>query len=147
MALTNIFFFLTCACAGEPELSDNVGLLAPCKAPNCVSSKETEAGRRLPPLVVIGKPAAALSAIYVLLSERKDTRIVKQSANYIHAEVHSAVFGFVDDVEFLIDRNSRLQFRSAARRGHWDFGVNRRRMVRLRNELLSRYRSVFKGTE
>lgn len=82
----------------------------------------------------------------MLLCEQKRTRIVEKNDRYIHAEVRSAVFGFVDDVEFLIDRDDHLQFRSAARTGYWDFGVNRRRMGRILNALTTRNGTVFKVT-
>jgi uncharacterized protein (DUF1499 family) len=85
----------------------------------------------------------AIAAVRQLLMEQKRTRIVRHTGDYIHAEVRSAVFGFIDDIEFLIDGHSRLQFRSAARTGSWDLGVNRRRMVRIRNTLTSRYDLLF----
>jgi uncharacterized protein (DUF1499 family) len=147
LALSTILFILTCAGPSKPELGHNTGRLSGCPAPNCVSSQTPEDSRYLPPLKVIGKPAEAISAVRKLLLEQKRTRIVSQSNDYIHAEVRSAVFGFVDDVEFQIDGDSRLQFRSAARTGYWDFGVNRRRMVRLCNDLLIRYQSLFKKIE
>jgi len=35
----------------------------------------------------------------------------------------------VDDVEFFLDETaSIIHFRSASRRGHYDFGMNRKRM-------------------
>ena len=53
--------------------------------------------------------------------------------NYLHFEFRSAFFGFVDDVEFLIDPEDHIiHFRSASRAGYSDLGVNRRRMEQLR---------------
>jgi uncharacterized protein (DUF1499 family) len=147
MALATVFFILAAAGAGKSEPGDHIGRLAGCSTPNCVSSQTAEAGRRLSPLKVTVKPGDAVSAVRQLLAEQKRTRIVGQSDDYIHAEVRSAVFRFVDDVEFLIDGDSRLQFRSAARTGYYDFGVNRRRMLRLRHALLIRYPSLFKEIE
>jgi uncharacterized protein (DUF1499 family) len=149
MDLATAFFLLTAAIHipagdGKPEPAEHPGMLAPCPAsPNCVSSQDTDAGRRLPPLTLIGKPVDAIAAVRQVLLAHKRTRIVKQTDNYIHAEVRSALFGFVDDVEFLVAGDSRLHFRSAARKGTWDLGVNRRRMVRLREMLISRYGSLF----
>jgi uncharacterized protein (DUF1499 family) len=52
---------------------------------------------------------------------------------YIHAEFTSALFRFVDDVEFQIDAESGLiHFRSASRVGRSDLGVNRKRMESIR---------------
>jgi len=40
------------------------------------------------------------------------------------------VFGFVDDVEFVLDAGAgTIDFRSASRLGRSDLGVNRRRMA------------------
>jgi len=59
--------------------------------------------------------------------------VVTAADTYIHAEFTSAVFRFVDDVEFQIDPDTRLvHFRSASRVGRSDLGVNRERMEALR---------------
>jgi len=61
------------------------------------------------------------------------TRIVKEEGGYLHAEVRSFLFRFVDDIEFLIDtEQSLIHVRSASRTGHSDFGVNRRRVEHVR---------------
>jgi uncharacterized protein (DUF1499 family) len=149
MDLATAFFLLTAAMQvstgdGKQGSGDHPGMLAPCPAsPNCVSSQGTDAGRRLPAVMLTGRPVDAIAAVRQVLLAHKRTRIVKQTDNYIHAEVRSALFGFVDDVEFLVAGDSRLHFRSAARKGTWDLGVNRRRMVRLRETLISRYGSLF----
>jgi len=55
--------------------------------------------------------------------------VVENSGNYLKLEVRSAIFSFVDDVEFEFDDVPKLiHFRSASRLGYYDFGVNRRRM-------------------
>ena len=60
-------------------------------------------------------------------------RIVAERHDYLRYEFTSFVFRFVDDVEFLIDQDTKLiHFRSASRVGHSDLGANRRRMVRFR---------------
>jgi uncharacterized protein (DUF1499 family) len=149
IVLATVFSFLTAAIqaaagGGHQGPDGPPGRLAPCSAPNCVSSKSPDVDRRLAPLIVIGKPADAMAAVKQLLGEQKRTRIVRQTNDYILAEVRSAIFRFVDDVEFLVDDNAYLHFRSAARIGYWDLGVNRRRMVRIRQTLVSRYSFLFK---
>jgi uncharacterized protein (DUF1499 family) len=118
--------------------------LADCPVPSCASTQATKPARLVPALQIIGEPLEAMTAVQQLLSTQKRTRIVRMSADYIHAEARSFVFRFVDDIEFLVDDEALLQFRSAARVGYWDFGVNRRRMDRLRTDLLNRYGSLFK---
>jgi len=67
-----------------------------------------------------------------LLSEKRVT-IVKAQTDYLHAEVRSLIFRFVDDVEFtLVPEQGAFQIRSSSRVGYSDFGVNRRRLERIR---------------
>lgn len=67
------------------------------------------------------------------------TTVVTESGDYLHAEIRSAVFGFVDDLEMqLRDGDGVIAVRSAARLGYYDFGVNRRRIARLRTALRKR---------
>ena len=64
------------------------------------------------------------------------TRIVKKDDTYLHAEFRSRILRVVDDVEFYIDtENNLIHFRSAARKGYGDFGVNRERMETLASYL------------
>jgi uncharacterized protein (DUF1499 family) len=63
--------------------------------------------------------------------------LVKADTEYIHAEFRSALFSFVDDVEFLFDDSAKLiHFRSAARTGYYDFKVNRNRMEDIRKRFM-----------
>jgi uncharacterized protein (DUF1499 family) len=57
---------------------------------------------------------------------------VESEERYLHAEVRSLVFRFVDDLEFLLQPDGLIQVRSAARSGYSDLGVNRRRVERIR---------------
>lgn len=66
-------------------------------------------------------------------------KIITAAADYVHAECSSAVFGFVDDLELHLRSSENLiAVRSAARLGHSDFGVNRRRVETLRRLLIER---------
>ncbi len=61
------------------------------------------------------------------------TRLIREDDFYLHYEVTSLLFRFVDDVEFLFDDPTRtIRFRSASRTGYGDLGVNRRRMEQIR---------------
>ena len=68
--------------------------------------------------------------------------VVTATEPYLHAEFRSAVFRFVDDVEFLADESAGvIQVRSTSRVGSSDLGVNRKRIEAIRarwNELPSR---------
>jgi uncharacterized protein (DUF1499 family) len=110
------------------------GRLADCPAsPNCVSTQAVDADHRMEPIPFTGSPDEMMQRIEAVIAEMTQTKIVTTEGNYLHAEFRSALFRFVDDVEFLIDPESQLvHFRSASRVGYSDFGVNRRRMEEIR---------------
>jgi uncharacterized protein (DUF1499 family) len=108
--------------------------LPPCPdSPNCVSSQATNEARQVDPIAFTLPPQQALARLKQVLASMPRTRIVKEEGGYLHAEVRSFLFRFVDDLEFLLDtENSLIHMRSASRTGHSDFGVNRRRVERVR---------------
>ena len=74
-----------------------------------------------------------MKRLEAVLASQPRTTIVTRTENYLHAEARSRLFRFVDDVEFYVDsRDGVIQFRSASRVGHSDFGVNRARMQEIR---------------
>lgn len=108
--------------------------LAACPAsPNCVSSQATNTAHAIAPLSFSGEPAQAWERLQETLTALKRLRIVNVESRYLHAEVRSLVFRFVDDLEFvLLPDDQLIHVRSASRTGHSDFGVNRRRVERIR---------------
>ena len=67
-----------------------------------------------------------------VLTEKRVT-ITGEQPDYLRVEVRSLIFRFVDDVEFTLQPELGLiQIRSSARTGYTDFGVNRRRIERIR---------------
>ncbi len=68
-----------------------------------------------------------------IIKSLKRTIIINETEKYIHAEVRTRTFKFVDDVEFYFDDTEKIiHFRSAARIGWSDMGVNRKRMKNIR---------------
>ena len=65
------------------------------------------------------------------------TKIVESDGDYLHAEVTSRIMKYVDDLEisFLPEENNLL-IRSESRVGEGDFGVNRKRVDLIINNLL-----------
>lgn len=106
------------------------GALRPCPpSPNCVNSQATRPMHAIPPIPMNGTPQEAQARIVSILNDLPRTEIITQRDGYIHAEAHSALMRFVDDVEFYFDADAGLiHFRSSARFGYSDAGVNRRRM-------------------
>ena len=109
------------------------GRLAACPGtPNCVSSQGS--GRSfVAPLAFDDAPSSAFIRLQRILASFPRTRIVESTENYLHAEVRSRIFGFVDDVELYIDASAHcVHVRSASRVGYSDFGVNRARVEAIR---------------
>ena len=105
------------------------GRLSPCPdKPNCVSTK-SEGSQRMDPLPYTASLEDAQDRLRAILSSRSRTEIVEDQPGYLAIEFHSRVFGFIDDGEFQFDDEVKVvHFRSAARLGHSDMGVNRTRM-------------------
>jgi uncharacterized protein (DUF1499 family) len=122
-------------CAGEQpdNLGINQGRLAPCPdSPNCVSTQAEDATHRMEPISFMGSREAAQSKMLEILNEMERIEVVVDDPGYLRAEARSRIFGFVDDVEiYLDDENKQIHFRSAARLGRGDMGVNRQRMEQI----------------
>lgn len=110
--------------------------LAPCPdSPNCVSSLSGDSDHRIEPLRYASSAEAARERLLDVLRSLPRVRIVTSEPTYIHAEFTSAVFRFVDDVEFRFgDQDKVIQVRSASRVGYYDFGANRRRVEEIRRQ-------------
>ena len=124
-------------CGGKRP--DNIGVvnnsLVACPAsPNCVSSLEEEdAEHAIAPLTYTGTLTDARQRLLDVIQSMKRTEIVTADEQYIHAEFRSALFRFVDDVEFYFaDEPGIIHVRSASRVGHSDLGVNRKRIEAIR---------------
>ena len=79
-------------------------------------------------------PDTDFSALAAYVTDMPRTEVVEQTDRYIHAEASSALFGFVDDLELLLDvnNNSSIQARSVSRLGDSDLGVNANRLGELK---------------
>ncbi|MDA3951511.1 MAG: DUF1499 domain-containing protein [Spirochaeta sp.] len=115
--------------AGSPDLA--AGALAPCpESPNCVSTQAPaeDTQHAVEPVPVSGTPEQVIAAITAIVDAQPRMEIVEQGDRYLRATATSALFRFVDDVDFLVDpEESVVHMRSASRVGESDMGVNRRR--------------------
>ena len=133
---------LTACAAATPATvrrpADSV-TLAPCpESPNCISSQAPadDAQHYMAPLSFTGTAEEARQKLLAIIDAMPRTKVVTNEDNYIHATFTSPIFRFVDDVDFVIDEDAKqLHFRSAARVGYGDMGVNRKRM----EEITSRF--------
>jgi len=132
--LTGLLAGLLPACAGDRPANPGAreGGLAPCpSSPNCVSSQAADDRHRIEPLAFTGDPDAAFARLKGVLAARGDTTIIEETPDYLRVELRTTFF--VDDGEFLLDRERRvIQVRSASRVGYSDLGKNRRRMEEIR---------------
>jgi uncharacterized protein (DUF1499 family) len=113
--------------------------LSPCpSSPNCVCSDSEDGKHRIKPYHLKAEPKQAWTTLKEIITLLPRTTIISSSTNYLHAEVRSLVFRFVDDVEFhLRPQQNLIAVRSAARLGHYDFGINRKRIEKIRKKLRS----------
>jgi uncharacterized protein (DUF1499 family) len=82
-----------------------------------------------------------MSNFRVVVEAMDRVTVVTANDSYLHVEARSAVFRFVDDVEFhLRPKDGIIAVRSAARVGHGDMGVNRERIEAIREALRARHR-------
>ena len=108
------------------------GKLAACPgSPNCVNSQSNDEQSKITPL-----PAVSISKIKEVVKSMEKTEIIEETDSYLYAEFTSKLMGFVDDVEFYLDKNADVvHVRSASRLGQSDLGVNRQRVEEIRAKL------------
>ncbi len=114
--------------------------LSPCPSfPCCISSRNDATPRhRIEPFAATEDPIALFERLKVLLTNLPRTMVFTATDTYLHAVCRTR-FGFSDDVEFRLCLTGRvIHVRSASRIGIWDFGVNRRRIEKLRRQLHGR---------
>ena len=106
----------------------------PCPdSPNCVSSLARDERHYVKPFICKVDPETCLKQLHSILSSVKGFSVTIHRGNYLHVECKSRMFGFIDDLEFQWDGKSDvINVRSASRTGYYDFGVNRRRVEKIR---------------
>lgn len=130
-----LFNLLACSSGKSPETRITNGNLLPCPTtPNCVSSQAKDEDHHVAPIPIPADKAGNIRQILVdALMSIKGVVIVENSESHIHAIFKTKLLRFKDDVDFFIDRkNGMIHLRSASRIGHSDFGVNRKRVEKLR---------------
>jgi uncharacterized protein (DUF1499 family) len=119
------------------NLGVSAGQFAPCpNTPNCVSSQSSDPGHKIEPLSYGTSPEQAFQHLKTAIQSLKNTKIITETENYLYAEFTSSLMGFVDDVEFHLNKDRNvIEVRSASRLGESDLGVNRKRVETLRTML------------
>ena len=113
----------------------NPRTLGSCPAsPNCVSTQAQDEGHAIAPFRYRKSRAEAKEALKEVIRSLPRMQLVEEDETYLHYEATSLLLRFVDDVEFLLDDETKtIHFRSASRTGYGDLGVNRKRMGEIRS--------------
>jgi len=103
--------------------------------PNCVSSTATRSSQKVEAISFEGSSEEAMNTLKDIVTQLPKNQIVTEQNNYLHVVFKSPLMEFVDDTEFLIDKESNtIQVRSAARLGRRDFDKNRERIELIRKQ-------------
>ena len=137
MGLCTSLLLTACAQNRPRSFGISEGRLPPCPgSPNCVSSQSTDEKHWVEPLRYGCSTADAMRRLKKIINSMSGSNIVREEDRYLQAEFRSALFRFIDDVEFYLDAdNDIIHVRSASRVGYWDLGVNRRRVEAIRSKL------------
>lgn len=110
--------------------SQPVKTLAPCPdSPNCVSSQAADSGHHIEALQFSVSAEMAWQQLLEILKQSERVSITETTEHSIRAQARSQVFGFVDDIQFVLwPKQQQIHVRSASRSGYWDMGVNRKRV-------------------
>ena len=91
---------------------------------------------RVKPFPVSGDPATTLRRLRNVVAAMPRTRIETATESHLHAVCRTRFLRFRDDLEFRYSAGEHVvHVRSASRWGLFDFGVNRRRVERVRKGL------------
>lgn len=106
------------------------------ESPNCVSSDSGTELHAIDSIYAIESIPDTWRDIILYIEKTPRFKIIEMNDTYIRAEATSLFFRFTDDVEFeQRPFSNSIAVRSASRTGHSDFGVNRKRIEKLRKHL------------
>lgn len=102
------------------------------ESPNCVSTQTQQKSKKMDPISFALDPKEVKKVIKNVVESLPRTKLQSESTHYLHYTFKSKIFGFTDDVEFVLDPEHKLiHFRSASRTGYSDMGVNKERMTEI----------------
>ena len=138
--LATLMIILGCS-AKSPDNAESVkGKMELCQnTPNCVSTLNRDPRHAMPPLPFIGTKDQSKTRIVEIIKSMKRSKIIRISDTDVHAQFRTRFLRFVDDVSFHFEDAAQIvHFRSASRVGYYDFGLNRRRMIMISKQYLSK---------
>jgi uncharacterized protein (DUF1499 family) len=110
------------------------GKLAPCpNSPNCVSTQSQDPRHQIAPIAYKTSLVEAKATLLEVIRAMRGTTVITDEPTYIYVEFYVRGIGYLDDVEFYLDREAQvIHFRSSARLPYYDWQVNRKRMEQVR---------------
>ena len=106
--------------------------------PKCVCSEDCAGDSYVEPLRVYGSMAEQWKVLKNVIHEMGG-KLEEADDYFLHATFQSKLFRFTDDVICRQDTvTNSIQIRSSSRVGYSDFGINRKRVEKLRKKLQSR---------
>ncbi|HUN22348.1 MAG TPA: DUF1499 domain-containing protein [Anaerolineales bacterium] len=140
MLAGTIVLYIQALTVGVPS---NLGIQAdgklaacPSDARNCIASQSASHYGQAQPIPYTGSAESAQARLLEIAKTFPKVAIIREQEGYLHLVFRSKLMNFPDDVEFLIDdANKVIHFRSAARLGKGDLGVNPARMAEFRLQM------------
>lgn len=115
--------------------------LSPCPdgSQKCVSTLDTQEYCTMEPVPFTGSVEQAKAAVLKVIAEHPRTSVVEDEPDYVKAIFKTRVIRWKDTVEFEIDADDHVvHFRSeSVPYAGSDLGANRKRMTRVRAELVT----------
>ncbi|MGL5989387.1 DUF1499 domain-containing protein [Cetobacterium sp.] len=117
------------------EGNDNTMLKVCPNSPNCVSSHSRDTRQYIEP-ITIDNSLIDIKERLVKAIEKVGGKISENNGDFLKVSFKSKIFGFEDIAFFEIKREKKIiDVRSAAETGWYDFGMNRKRIEKIRNSL------------
>jgi uncharacterized protein (DUF1499 family) len=141
VAILAALFGLARMSARTPDrIGPKDGRLMGCGGPdNCVSSEAENPDRHVAPLAAGGPVDEVMARLKRTIESMEGAEVVQERGGYLRAVFTSRLWRFKDDLECLYDQKAGIiAVRSASRVGYSDFGVNRKRVERLKEMLEGR---------
>lgn len=129
-SLVFILFLTSCEAPAPKNLGVFQSKFKNCPdKPNCISSfSKKDSAHYIDPIDVKEPKDIVIKKILNIIKLTKNSKIIKNQNDYIHMEVSSDIFKFVDDVEFFFGVSGKIHMKSKSRVGHSDLGVNKKRL-------------------
>ncbi len=136
--LIAIVFLGGCATKQPMDIGVVNGIFSACpETPNCINSQAENEAQKIDGFLLNTKHPSSWKRLVDMVDKIPRSKITHQTGNYIHAEISSALWGFIDDLQlYLTASDNHVAIKSAARSGYTDFGVNRKRLENLRQQLI-----------